>query len=297
MNDKKNHWLKLKTDFFPSLAIKKMRKIAGGDTYVIIYLKLMLLTLNSEGHYRYQRVEQTIEDELATILDEDIENIKICLSLAKSFGLLENVNDNTIFLSQVPTLIGKRDDSRDRVREYRERKKLSNAENISENAKITACNALHLLHVTACNDRVTQCNAPREEKIREDNKLHCNLPAAKLPEEEDPNEKIQNKPKEERIPHQEIVELFHRYCGDSMPSLRELTEARKKSIKARWKTTQPDIKEWERYFKIVASSNFLMGRQEHKDEKVWDRCTFDWLICPRNVIKVLEGNYTNRPRN
>ena len=36
---KKYYWLKLKDDFFNSREIKKLRRIAGGDTYTIIYLK------------------------------------------------------------------------------------------------------------------------------------------------------------------------------------------------------------------------------------------------------------------
>ena len=40
MANKKFFWLKLKEDFFRDKRIKKLRKIAGGDTYTIIYLKL-----------------------------------------------------------------------------------------------------------------------------------------------------------------------------------------------------------------------------------------------------------------
>ena len=37
---KRYYWLKLKDDFFTSKRIKKLRAMAGGDTYLIIYLKL-----------------------------------------------------------------------------------------------------------------------------------------------------------------------------------------------------------------------------------------------------------------
>ena len=40
-NIKKYYWLKLKEDFFRDKKIKKLRKIAGGDTYTIIYLKYL----------------------------------------------------------------------------------------------------------------------------------------------------------------------------------------------------------------------------------------------------------------
>ena len=40
---KKYYWLRLKNNFFQQKEIKKLRKIAGGDTYTIIYLKLTFL--------------------------------------------------------------------------------------------------------------------------------------------------------------------------------------------------------------------------------------------------------------
>lgn len=136
-NFKKNNWLKFKTDFFASAAMKKMRKIAGGDTYVIIYQKLMLLTVNSEGHYKLEGIEATIEEEISLILDEEIDNVKIAINIFKSLNLIEH-NNNVIFLPQVPLLIGKNDDSTLRVAAYRDRQKLK-------------CNALQSLHVTESN--------------------------------------------------------------------------------------------------------------------------------------------------
>lgn len=44
--NKRYYWLKLMEDFFRNARIKQLRKIAGGDTNVVIYLKLMLLTIN-----------------------------------------------------------------------------------------------------------------------------------------------------------------------------------------------------------------------------------------------------------
>ena len=48
INNKKYYWLKLDRHFFGNARIKKLRKLAGGDTYTIIYLKLLLLMLK---HY------------------------------------------------------------------------------------------------------------------------------------------------------------------------------------------------------------------------------------------------------
>lgn len=41
--EKRYWWLKLPEDFFNQIEIKLLRKIAGGDTYTIIYQKMLLL--------------------------------------------------------------------------------------------------------------------------------------------------------------------------------------------------------------------------------------------------------------
>ena len=48
MANKRYYWLKLYDDFFSSLRIKKLRKLAGGDTYLAIYLKMQLLAMKSD---------------------------------------------------------------------------------------------------------------------------------------------------------------------------------------------------------------------------------------------------------
>lgn len=45
---KRYYWLKLPDDFFRQKPIKKLRRIAGGDTYTIIYLKMLLVSLKNE---------------------------------------------------------------------------------------------------------------------------------------------------------------------------------------------------------------------------------------------------------
>lgn len=45
---KRYYWLKLPDGFFRQKAIKKLRKIAGGDTYTIIYLKMLLVAMKQD---------------------------------------------------------------------------------------------------------------------------------------------------------------------------------------------------------------------------------------------------------
>ena len=52
MAEKKYYWLKLGDEFFGDKTIKKLRKIAGGDTYTIIYLKMLLLAVKQKKRSR-----------------------------------------------------------------------------------------------------------------------------------------------------------------------------------------------------------------------------------------------------
>jgi predicted phage replisome organizer len=67
-NNKKYYWLKLKDNFFLQKEIKKLRRIAGGDTYTIIYLKIQLLSVNKEGLIRYDGIERDLIEQLLLII-------------------------------------------------------------------------------------------------------------------------------------------------------------------------------------------------------------------------------------
>lgn len=121
---KKYYWLKLKADFFTSRAMKKLRRIAGGDTYTIIYLKLQLLSLKDEGLLFYEGVEPTFYEEMALALDEDAENVRATLIFLESMGLISQHNDHEYILTEVPYLIGGESESAERVRRHREKKAL-----------------------------------------------------------------------------------------------------------------------------------------------------------------------------
>lgn len=119
MANKRYYWLKLKEDFFNSKEMKKLRKIAGGDTYVIIYLKMQLLSLKDEGKLYFEGIDDDFSSELALVLDEDVENVRVTLNFLERCGLLEIISDNEYLLSQMPELIGTETQSAERVRRHR----------------------------------------------------------------------------------------------------------------------------------------------------------------------------------
>jgi len=103
-----------------------------------------------------------------------------------------------------------------------------------------------------------------------------------------------NEPEPEEPPHKEktdcqlIADLYNSICV-SLPSIKSLSEARKKAIKARLKTYT--VADFETVFRNAEASSFLKGANDRN----WT-ATFDWLIKDTNMAKVLDGNYVDKPK-
>lgn len=123
MPGKRYYWLKLQADFFDSLRVKKLRKLAGGDTYTIIYLKMQLLSLKSDGILRWSGIEDDFASELALDLDEKPENVAVTLQYLLSCGLAETEDNTTIFLPWVAKNTGSEGAGAQRMRELRARQR------------------------------------------------------------------------------------------------------------------------------------------------------------------------------
>lgn len=216
---KKYYWLKLKADFFTSRAMKKLRRIAGGDTYTIIYLKLQLLSLKDEGLLYYEGVEPTFYEEMALALDEDAENVKATLIFLESMGLISQNNDHEYILNEVPYLIGSETDKAELMRKKRAQEKALSGNN-----------------VTAELPPVTKRYTEKEKEKEKEIEIEIE--------------------KRERVDYQQIVDMYNDTCV-SFPRLMSLSEARKKAIKARLNTYS--IEDFKRVFELAESSTFLKG--------------------------------------
>ena len=154
---KKYFWLKLKEDFFTSKEIKKLRKVSGGDTFVIIYLKMQLLSIKQEGYLKFDGVEDSFAEEIALTLDENEENVKMTLAFLFNYNLIEKITEDDYYMTRVSETIGKESDSAERVRRHREKAKL-----IENNVNKTL---LGNATVTQSNICVTSCNTEIEKEI------------------------------------------------------------------------------------------------------------------------------------
>ena len=124
MAGKRYYWLKLQDGFFDSKRIKKLRRLAGGDTYTIIYLKMQLLAMKSGGILEYTGLEQSFAEELALDLDESPDNVSVTVNYLLSCGLLETSDQREYFVPYAVLNTGSESASTQRVRDHRARKVL-----------------------------------------------------------------------------------------------------------------------------------------------------------------------------
>ena len=122
MAEKRYYWLKLYDDFFTSKRIKALRSIAGGDTYTIIYLKMQLKALKTDGYLYFDGVLNDFADELALDLDESADNVRVTINFLMSVGLLES-NSNEYRLTYMENVVGSENASTQRVRDHRKKQK------------------------------------------------------------------------------------------------------------------------------------------------------------------------------
>ena len=149
---KKYFWLKIQEEFFRQKEIKALRKMEKGPLYILIYQKMLVYSLQNNSKIYFDNVEDSFEEEIALVIDEDVEDVKETLLFLKRTNLIEYVSADEMELLQVQELTGEESDSAKRVRKHRENKKKdsekakkskeesSKEENLDCNATETSCN-------------------------------------------------------------------------------------------------------------------------------------------------------------
>lgn len=120
--EKRYYWLKLPVDFFRQKEIKKLRRIPGGDTYTIIYQKMLLLSLETGGRLYYEGVEEDFASELALDIDEDVEAVKITIQFLMANNILFQNNVVEFELLTAHEMTGSETDAARRKRKSRANK-------------------------------------------------------------------------------------------------------------------------------------------------------------------------------
>ena len=248
-------WIKITTDVFDDEKILLIESLPEADSIIVIWFKLLCLAgkQNNSGVFLMGDKIAYTDKMLATIFRRKESTVQLALQTFEQFGMIELI-DGVITIpnwgkhQSLEQLEARKKYQRDYQREYRKKQKLLT---VSEDDK----------HSRKClrEDDVNSLDKIREEEIREE---------------------------KNRIDYQQIADMFNSLCP-SYPSIKTLSDSRKKAIKARLKTYT--VADFETLFKKAEASSFLKGG----NGRDWS-ATFDWLIKDANMAKVLDGNYDEK---
>lgn len=262
-DEKRYYWLKLKDDFFQSRKMKKLRKVAGGDTYTIIYLKLQLLSINNDGVIEFEGTDEDIFHQLSLDIDEEIDDIKMTVAFGTANDLIE-VQEQNLFLNDVPKLIGSETQAARRMRRKRAR------DNKAIDSDTSANNVQALRNnVTGKRNNVRSCYTEIEKEI-------------------DIERRDRDKSKRDDEAWQAQIMDTWNQLDKNIPRIQSLNPNtnRYKLIKARINENGLD-----KVLGAIGSINQSPFLQGYVTDFV---INFDWFIKPNNFIKVLEGNYKDK---
>lgn len=138
-DNKRYYWLKLPKDFFERKEVKLLRKLENGALYVLIYQKILLNALETDGEIYFDHLTDTPEEELALSINEEVEDVRNVLKFLLDKQLV-TFSEDTYLIEQFDTLVGKEANSTERVRAYRERKKQETLHETNETLHVTNCN-------------------------------------------------------------------------------------------------------------------------------------------------------------
>ena len=250
-------WIKLATQVFDNRKIKQIERMPDGDSIIVVWFKLLCLagTANKNGMiYLTEEIPYTEEMLITEFnMEQRASTLRLALRTFEQFGMIEII-DNVFYISSwekyqnVEGLEKIREQTRKRVAKHR------------YNQKLLDCNVT--CNVTSNGD-VTHGNATDKDI------------------DKDIEREIKTK-----IDYQQIADMYNNTCV-SFPRCKSLSDARKKSIKARLNTYS--LTDLQLVFEKVEKSDFLKG----KNDRNWS-ANFDWILKDSNMAKILDGNYDGK---
>lgn len=195
MSEKRYYWLKLMDNFFDEKYIKALRSLPQGDSLLIVYLKMQLKSLKTDGIIKYERIMPSPISELALALDEKETVVQLTVEALVRFGVVEVWDNDTFYMSALQNFIGSESKVAERVRRHRALKR--------EESKGISCSDNQTdIALLQCNSSVTKCNTEIRDKSKEN---RDNIFPPISPEGD---KKKKNPSKDEVISY--FVEVLHR---------------------------------------------------------------------------------------
>lgn len=98
-------WLKVDKKFFDNLFIKRLKNMPGGYTMTVIYIRLMLESLEDDCILYYEGYFDNLVQELALKLDVSEDDINMTVAYFTKCGLIQIDDDGHATLSQAKAMV------------------------------------------------------------------------------------------------------------------------------------------------------------------------------------------------
>lgn len=121
----KYYWLKLKKDFFKRHDIRIIEEMSNGKEYILFYLKLLVESISHNGELRFSDTIPYNEEMLSTITNTNVDIVRNAMKIFHELKMIDILDNNTIFMNEVNTMLGAETEWAVKKREYREQKLLS----------------------------------------------------------------------------------------------------------------------------------------------------------------------------
>ena len=248
-------WIKITTDIFDDDKILMIESMPSADSIIVIWFKLLTMAgkQNNDGVFMMANKIAYTDEMLAAIFRRDVNTVRMALNIFQQFGMIEII-DNVI---TIPNW------GKHQTLDAYEKKKQRDRERLARKR---------------AEQKALVCMSPDKSPDKS--------PDVAFTEEDKERDKEEDKKEIKKIDYNGIKDAYNNLCP-SLPSVRTLSDARKKAIKARLNTyTVEDLHE---AFKKAEASDFLKG----KNESNW-QADFDWILKDANLAKILDGKYDNR---
>ena len=250
-------WIKITTDIFDDEKILLIESLPESDAIIVCWFKLLCFAgkMNNSGVFLMNDRIAYTEKMLATIFRMKETTVQLALETFQNFGMIEII-DGVITIPN-----WNKHQSLDAYEKKKERDRIYQAER-----------------------RATQKALIDKSSDKSSDSLPSDMSDVAFSEREEDKER--EKEENNNIYYDKIIAMYNEICV-SLPSVRAVSEARKKAIRARLNTYSVD--DFKRLFEMAEESDFLKG----KNNTNW-MANFDWLLKDANMAKVLDGNYKNR---
>lgn len=135
-------WLKIDKKFFDNLFIKRLKSVPGGYAMTVIYMRLMLESLDSDCILYYEGYFDSLKSELALKLDVSEDEIEMTVAYFRKCGLIQIDEEQNAELPQAKALIQQETNQAAYMRQYRreQKEKKENLTLLDENlTTLTMC--------------------------------------------------------------------------------------------------------------------------------------------------------------